>query len=186
VRHGSNLVSAGRGRRGYRFESGKFGVVGMTPIASETVAAPRVQFEEKLVRVNAVMAGDYDNASCRYYGLALEIAPSKPAEIFESQCRAPDVWARLATLQATRRLRACAIGVGDDFTRRRRQRGLTLSSVLLRVAELRSCAELEQREEFGTQPVSTFRRNRMKSKKQMHSGTPGLKEPATNYVPATL
>ncbi|MHB8253203.1 MAG: flavin reductase family protein [Acidiferrobacter sp.] len=29
--------------RGYRFEPDKFGVAGLTPVASETVAAPRVQ-----------------------------------------------------------------------------------------------------------------------------------------------
>jgi flavin reductase (DIM6/NTAB) family NADH-FMN oxidoreductase RutF len=39
---GSNPVPKSKLRKGYRFESNKFGVSGFTPMASETVAAPRV------------------------------------------------------------------------------------------------------------------------------------------------
>jgi flavin reductase (DIM6/NTAB) family NADH-FMN oxidoreductase RutF len=39
---GSNPVPAGKVRKGYRFEPDKFGIAGLTPLASKTVAAPRV------------------------------------------------------------------------------------------------------------------------------------------------
>lgn len=62
---GSNPVPAGKAQRGYKYEADKFGVAGLTPIASETVDAPRVlecpiQLEAKLVRINSVMADEYD------------------------------------------------------------------------------------------------------------------------------
>lgn len=62
---GSNPVPPGKAKRNYRFEQEKFGVSGLTPIASETVAAARVlecpiQLEAKLARVNPVMADEYD------------------------------------------------------------------------------------------------------------------------------
>jgi len=62
---GSNPVPPGKAKRNYRFEQEKFGVSGLTPVASETVAAARVaecpiQLEAKLARVNPVMADEYD------------------------------------------------------------------------------------------------------------------------------
>lgn len=39
---GSNPVSEGKLRRGYRYEREKFEIAGLTPVPSETVAAPRV------------------------------------------------------------------------------------------------------------------------------------------------
>jgi flavin reductase (DIM6/NTAB) family NADH-FMN oxidoreductase RutF len=54
---GSNPVPAGKALRGYRYHADKFGIAGLTPVASETVAPPRVlecpiQLEAELVRVN--------------------------------------------------------------------------------------------------------------------------------------
>ena len=40
---GSNPVPESKVRRGYRHESDKFGFAGLTPVASETIAAPRVR-----------------------------------------------------------------------------------------------------------------------------------------------
>ncbi len=62
---GSNPVPPGKSKRKYRFEENKFGASGLTPIASETVAAARamecpVQLEAKFVRTNPVMADEYD------------------------------------------------------------------------------------------------------------------------------
>jgi flavin reductase (DIM6/NTAB) family NADH-FMN oxidoreductase RutF len=62
---GSNPVPAGRAKRNYRFEEDKFAASGMTPVASETVAAARalecpIQLEAKLARVHPVMADGYD------------------------------------------------------------------------------------------------------------------------------
>jgi flavin reductase (DIM6/NTAB) family NADH-FMN oxidoreductase RutF len=58
---GSNPVPAGKALRGYRYEADKFGIAGLTPMASETVAPPRVlecsiQLEATLVRAHSVMA----------------------------------------------------------------------------------------------------------------------------------
>ncbi|MBZ0091643.1 MAG: flavin reductase [Sulfuricellaceae bacterium] len=50
---GSNPVSESKKRKGYRHESDKFGIAGLTPVASETVAAPRVR--ECPVRLEAVL-----------------------------------------------------------------------------------------------------------------------------------
>ncbi len=77
---GSNPVPTGKSKRNYRFEEDKFGASGMTPIASETVAAARalecpIQLEAKLVRVNPVMADEYDysvherSAECTLEGI---------------------------------------------------------------------------------------------------------------------
>jgi flavin reductase (DIM6/NTAB) family NADH-FMN oxidoreductase RutF len=40
---GSDPVPEAKQRRGYRFEREKFAVAGLTPVAAETVAAPRVR-----------------------------------------------------------------------------------------------------------------------------------------------
>ena len=60
---GSNPVPEVKQRRGYRFESDKFGVSGLTPVASETVAAPRVrecpvQLEAKVTAVHGIADDD--------------------------------------------------------------------------------------------------------------------------------
>jgi flavin reductase (DIM6/NTAB) family NADH-FMN oxidoreductase RutF len=39
---GTDPVPPGKLARGYRFEKDKFGISGLTPVRSETVAAPRV------------------------------------------------------------------------------------------------------------------------------------------------
>jgi flavin reductase (DIM6/NTAB) family NADH-FMN oxidoreductase RutF len=64
---GSNPVPAGKALRGYRYEADKFGIAGLTPMASETVAPPRVlecpiQLEATFVRAHSVMADEYDYA----------------------------------------------------------------------------------------------------------------------------
>ena len=50
---GSNPVPESKMHKGYRHESDKFGIAGLTPMASETVAAPRVQ--ECPVQLEAVV-----------------------------------------------------------------------------------------------------------------------------------
>ena len=60
---GSDPVPEGKVRRGYRFEKEKFGISGLTPVASETVGAPRVrecpvQLEAKLEAVHGVADDD--------------------------------------------------------------------------------------------------------------------------------
>ena len=60
---GSNPVSESKQRRGYRFERDKFGISGLTPVASETVAAPRVrecpvQLEAKVATVHGLADDD--------------------------------------------------------------------------------------------------------------------------------
>ena len=79
---GSNPVPAGKAKRNYRFEEDKFGAAGLTPVASETVAAVRalkvhpIQLEAKFVRVNPVMADEYDysvherSGECTLEGIA--------------------------------------------------------------------------------------------------------------------
>lgn len=77
---GSNPVPKGKTLRGYRHERDKFGIAGLTPTPSETVAAPRAQecpihLEAKLARVHRVMADEYDyaqhdrNAECTLEGI---------------------------------------------------------------------------------------------------------------------
>jgi flavin reductase (DIM6/NTAB) family NADH-FMN oxidoreductase RutF len=82
---GSNPVPAGKALRGYRYHADKFGIAGLTPVASETVAPPRVlecpiQLEAELVRVNPMMRDEYDyaqherSAECTLEGIvALEV-----------------------------------------------------------------------------------------------------------------
>jgi flavin reductase (DIM6/NTAB) family NADH-FMN oxidoreductase RutF len=50
---GSNPVPESKVLKGYRYESDKFGIAGLSPMASETVAAPRVQ--ECPVQLEAVI-----------------------------------------------------------------------------------------------------------------------------------
>ncbi len=64
---GSDPVPKGKALRGYRHERDKFGTAGLTPIPSETVAAPRAQecpihLEAKLANVHRVMADEYNYA----------------------------------------------------------------------------------------------------------------------------
>ena len=54
---GSNPVPPHKQQKGYRYESDKFGISGFTPIASETVAAPRVL--ECPVQLEAVIEGTH-------------------------------------------------------------------------------------------------------------------------------
>lgn len=82
---GSNPVPAGKALRGYRHHADKFGIAGLTPVTSETVAPPRVlecpiQLEAELVRVNRMMTDEYDyaqherSAECTLEGIvALEV-----------------------------------------------------------------------------------------------------------------
>jgi len=60
---GADPVPEVKRRRGYRFERDKFGIAGLTPVASESVAAPRVrecpvQLEAKLEAVHGLAAQD--------------------------------------------------------------------------------------------------------------------------------
>ena len=60
---GSNPVPAGKIKRGYRHEKGKFEISGLTRLASETVAAPRaaecpVQIEAKVAHVHEMAQHD--------------------------------------------------------------------------------------------------------------------------------
>jgi flavin reductase (DIM6/NTAB) family NADH-FMN oxidoreductase RutF len=60
---GSNPVPEGKIRRGYRFEREKFGIAGLTPVASETVWPPRVgechvQLEATVEAVHGVADDD--------------------------------------------------------------------------------------------------------------------------------
>ncbi len=82
---GSNPAPAGKALRGYRYHADKFGIAGLTAVASETVAAPRVlecpiQLEAELVRVNPMMMDEYNydqherNGECTLEGIvALEM-----------------------------------------------------------------------------------------------------------------
>ncbi len=54
---GSNPVPTNKQQKGYRYEGDKFGISGFTPIASETVAAPRVL--ECPVQLEAVVEGTH-------------------------------------------------------------------------------------------------------------------------------
>lgn len=58
---GSNPVPANKIKRGYRFEKDKFGLAGLTPIAGETVAAPRVA--ECPVQLEARVEGLHEMAA---------------------------------------------------------------------------------------------------------------------------
>jgi flavin reductase (DIM6/NTAB) family NADH-FMN oxidoreductase RutF len=107
---GSNPVPAGKALRGYRHYADKFGIAGLTPMASETVAPPRVlecpiQLEAELVRVNPMMTDEYDyaqherSAECTLEGIvALEVRIKRvhvvPALLVEGQLNRidPDRW----------------------------------------------------------------------------------------------
>jgi len=54
---GSNPVPAHKQQKGYRYEGDKFGISGFTPVASETVTAPRVL--ECPVQLEAVVEGTH-------------------------------------------------------------------------------------------------------------------------------
>lgn len=54
---GANPVPEAKRRRGYRHEADKFGIAGLTPLASETVAAPRVR--ECPVQLEAVVVAKH-------------------------------------------------------------------------------------------------------------------------------
>lgn len=54
---GSNPVPVHKQQKGYRYEADKFGISGFTPVASETVAAPRVL--ECPVQLEAVVEGTH-------------------------------------------------------------------------------------------------------------------------------
>jgi len=60
---GSDPVPAGKLQRGYRYAPDKFGISGLTPMAAQTVAAPRVrecpvQLEAKVESVRSLAEGD--------------------------------------------------------------------------------------------------------------------------------
>jgi flavin reductase (DIM6/NTAB) family NADH-FMN oxidoreductase RutF len=60
---GSNPVPEAKLKRGYRFERDKFGIAGLTPVPSETVAAPRVrecpvQLEAKVEAIHGLGESD--------------------------------------------------------------------------------------------------------------------------------
>jgi flavin reductase (DIM6/NTAB) family NADH-FMN oxidoreductase RutF len=62
---GSDPVPPGKTLRGYRHCQNKFGVAGLTPVPSETVAAPRalecpIHLEAKVANVHRIMADEYD------------------------------------------------------------------------------------------------------------------------------
>ena len=57
---GSNPVPESKVRRGYRHESDKFGFAGLTPVASETVAPPRVR--ECPVQLEAIVEATHGMA----------------------------------------------------------------------------------------------------------------------------
>ena len=58
---GSNPVPPRKARRGYRFEPHKFEAAGLTPVAAETVSAPRAL--ECPVQLEAVVSGRHDMMS---------------------------------------------------------------------------------------------------------------------------
>ena len=58
---GSDPVPKSKERRGYRTQRDKFGIAGLTPVASETVAPPRVR--ECLVQLEASLEGTHNVAA---------------------------------------------------------------------------------------------------------------------------
>lgn len=86
---GSSPVPPGKTLRGYTHEQNKFERAGLTPIASETIAPPRVlecpiHLESKLANVHRIMADEYDysqherSAQCTLEGiLCLEMRITK-------------------------------------------------------------------------------------------------------------
>ncbi len=107
---GSNPVPAGKTQRGYRHHADKFGIAGLTPLASETVAPPRasecpIQLEAELVRVNPMMTDVYDysqherSVECTLEGIvALEVRIKRvhvaPALLVKGRQNRidPDLW----------------------------------------------------------------------------------------------
>ncbi|MDQ8732048.1 flavin reductase family protein [Bradyrhizobium sp. LHD-71] len=72
---GSNPVPANKIKRGYRYEKDKFGIAGLTPLAGETVAAPRaaecpVHLEAKVEGLHRVAQ---DDAMIRGHLAAIEV-----------------------------------------------------------------------------------------------------------------
>jgi flavin reductase (DIM6/NTAB) family NADH-FMN oxidoreductase RutF len=72
---GSDPVPAKKLARGYTFEKDKFGVAGLTPVASQTVRPPRVlecpvQLEAQVVAVHALME---DDAALRGASMTFEV-----------------------------------------------------------------------------------------------------------------
>ena len=72
---GSNPVPEGKVRKGYRFEPDKFGIAGLTPVASETVAPPRVL--ECPVQLEAIVEATHrvaeDDSAQRGYIVSIEV-----------------------------------------------------------------------------------------------------------------
>ena len=72
---GSNPVPEGKVRKGYRFEPDKFGIAGLTPVASETVAAPRVR--ECPVQLEAIVEATHrvaeDDSAQRGHIVCIEV-----------------------------------------------------------------------------------------------------------------
>ncbi|MVT10220.1 flavin reductase family protein [Chitinophaga tropicalis] len=72
---GSNPVPAGKLQKGYRYEPDKFGTAGLTPLAGNTVAAPRIL--ECPVQLEAVLTGIHplaeDNEAQRGRIITLEM-----------------------------------------------------------------------------------------------------------------
>ncbi len=97
---GSDPVPEVKLRRGYRFEREKFALAGLTPVASETVAAPRVrecpvQMEAKLEAVHPLAQ---DNPAQRGRTLCLEVRIQRVhverAILMEGEANRidPDLW----------------------------------------------------------------------------------------------
>ena len=97
---GSDPVPQGKLMRGYRHEKDKFRTCGLTPLASETVAAPRVaecpvQIEAKVAHVHAMAAED---AVWRGNIVAIEVRVTRvhvhPDIVMEGQPNRidPDKW----------------------------------------------------------------------------------------------
>jgi flavin reductase (DIM6/NTAB) family NADH-FMN oxidoreductase RutF len=72
---GSNPVPASKQHKGYRYEPDKFGLAGLTPVASQTVAPPRVA--ECPVQLEAVVEATHglagDDARQRGYIVCIEV-----------------------------------------------------------------------------------------------------------------
>lgn len=72
---GSNPVPEYKARKGYRYEADKFGIAGFTPVASETVIAPRVQ--ECPVQLEAIVKAVHgiadDDPAQRGHILCIEV-----------------------------------------------------------------------------------------------------------------
>jgi flavin reductase (DIM6/NTAB) family NADH-FMN oxidoreductase RutF len=97
---GSSPVPARKAQRGYRHVKDKFALAGLTPLASQTVAAPRVR--ECPVQLEAVLEGQHTMAQGDKYlhgaALALELRVQRvhlsPAIVLDGQPDRvdPDKW----------------------------------------------------------------------------------------------